>query len=171
MYSGVDKIFGIGDFRRGPATAIEAIADGRKAAQAIDAQFGGNMEKLYTESFRERNVARGHLIRPDHVNKLKNVMRSLLSNSDNNATDIEAQLEHVLKQVMRNKMSELNVDDRHLSFNEVETGYSHQAAIDEAKRCLSCGCHDGNDCKLRHYATDYHVDKQLIISGLRPISA
>ena len=169
MYSGVDKIFSIGDFRRGPATAIEAIADGRKAAQAIDEQFGGNMEKLYTESFRERNVARGHLIRPDHVDKLKNVMRSLLS--DNNSTDIEAQLEHALTHVMRNQMSELHVHARHLSFNEVEKGYSHQAAMNEAKRCLSCGCHDGNDCKLRHYATDYHVDKQLIISGLRPISA
>lgn len=169
MYSGVDNIFGIGDFRRGPATAIEAIADGRKAAQAIDVQFGGNMEKLYTQSFRERNVARGHLIRPDHVDKLKNIMRSLLA--DNNSTDIEAQLEHALTHVMRNQMSELHVNARHLNFNEVEKGYSHQAAINEAKRCLSCGCHDGNDCKLRHYATDYHVDKQLIISGLRPIIA
>ncbi len=169
MYSGVDNIFGIGDFRRGPATAIEAIADGRKAAQAIDANFGGNMEKLYTESFRERNVTRGHLIRPNHVDKLKNVMRSLLS--ANNTADIETELEHALKQVMRNKMAELNVHERHLSFNEVEKGYTNQAAIDEAKRCLSCGCHEGNNCKLRHYATDYHVDKQLIISGLRPVTA
>ncbi|MCG6283031.1 formate dehydrogenase subunit alpha, partial [Vibrio diabolicus] len=30
-----DNVYAIGDFRRGPATAIEAIADGKRAAEAI----------------------------------------------------------------------------------------------------------------------------------------
>ncbi len=36
MHTGAKNIFAIGDVRRGPATAIEAIADGRVAAKGID---------------------------------------------------------------------------------------------------------------------------------------
>ncbi|KPA51570.1 NADH-ubiquinone oxidoreductase [Photobacterium leiognathi subsp. mandapamensis] len=169
MHSGVKNIFAIGDFRRGPATAIEAIADGRKAAKAIDEYFGGNMEKLYTESFRSRNVERSHLIRPEHAEKLKRIMASLATG--NNTQDIESKLHHALAKVLRVKMPELTLAQREQSFSEVETGLSQQAAIDEANRCLSCGCDAGNDCKLRHYATDYKVDRRLFITRATPIKA
>ncbi|KJF83294.1 FAD-dependent oxidoreductase [Photobacterium angustum] len=162
MHSGVKNIFAIGDFRRGPATAIEAIADGRKAAKGIDEFFGGTMEKLYTESFRSRNVERSHLIQPEHIEKLKRVMASIATGD--NAKQTEEMLNHALAKVLRAKMPELTLAQRHLSFNEVETGLSQQAAIDEAKRCLSCGCDEGNDCKLRQYATDYKVDRKLFIN-------
>jgi formate dehydrogenase major subunit len=36
MFTGLENVFAGGDFRRGAATAIEAIADGRIAAKAID---------------------------------------------------------------------------------------------------------------------------------------
>ncbi|EPM4309619.1 FAD-dependent oxidoreductase, partial [Vibrio parahaemolyticus] len=36
MHTGTGNIFSIGDFRRGPATAVEAVGDGRVAAKAID---------------------------------------------------------------------------------------------------------------------------------------
>jgi len=32
-------------------------------------------------------------------------------------------------------------------------------AIAEAKRCLSCGCQDVNECKLREYATDFKAEQ------------
>lgn len=43
MHSGHGNLFAIGDLRRGPATAIEAVADGRKAALAIDQFLHGDM--------------------------------------------------------------------------------------------------------------------------------
>ncbi|SJN52943.1 Glutamate synthase [NADPH] small chain [Vibrio ruber DSM 16370] len=160
MFSGSHNIFAIGDFRRGPATAVEAVADGRKAAYGIDRFLGGDMETLYTESFRERNVTRSHLIRPEHLKKLKDDLRSIVHG------DTQEQLDQALTQAMqhilRARMPELTLEERRLNFREVEKGFTDQAAINEARRCLSCGCPDGNDCKLRHYATEYHVDKSLL---------
>lgn len=163
MHTGAKNIFAIGDVRRGPATAIEAIADGRVAAKGIDTYLGGDMEKLYVDSFRARNLERTHLINSDHVNRLTNAIRSMTPGKGKE--QIEANLNQLLKKFMRVKVSELSIDQRQLSFDEVEKGFSNQAAIDEAKRCLSCGCNEGNDCKLRRYSTDYKVDKQAIVSG------
>ena len=39
----------------------------------------------------------------------------------------------------RASMPELSVDERKLSFIEVELGLSEDAAVKEAKRCLQCG--------------------------------
>ncbi len=121
------------------------------------------MEKLYVESFRARNLERTHLINTDHVDRLTNAIRSM--SPGKGKEQIEANLNQLLKKFMRVKVSELTIDQRHLSFDEVEKGFSNQAAIDEAKRCLSCGCNEGNDCKLRRYSTDYQVDKKNISSG------
>ncbi|MCV5687649.1 FAD-dependent oxidoreductase, partial [Escherichia coli] len=41
MHTGTGNIFSIGDFRRGPATAVEAVGDGRVAAKAIDLFLNG----------------------------------------------------------------------------------------------------------------------------------
>ncbi|MGF1817582.1 FAD-dependent oxidoreductase, partial [Vibrio splendidus] len=46
MHTGTGNIFSIGDFRRGPATAVEAVGDGRIAAQAIDRFFHGDMDNI-----------------------------------------------------------------------------------------------------------------------------
>lgn len=81
---------------------------------------------------------------------------------------VEQYLNQALGKIFRAKMPELSIAARDLNFNEVETGLSQQAAIDEAKRCLSCGCDEGNDCKLRHYATDYHVDRNMIRTNKTP---
>ncbi len=155
MHTGVDNIFAIGDVRRGPATAIEAIADGRKAAQAIDDAFGGNMERLYLETFRPTHLSKGKFIRPDHREKLSAAIRTVVSG--NNEAEFEQNMALAMQKILRAKMPELTAEQRYLSFDEVETGLSDNNAVAEAKRCLSCGCFEGNNCKLRHYATDYRV--------------
>jgi formate dehydrogenase major subunit len=155
MHTGVENIFAIGDARRGPATAIEAIADGRKAAQAIDDIFGGNMERLYLNSFRPTHLSKGQFIRPDHREKLAAAIRTVVSTKDD--SEFEANMALAMQKILRAKMPELTQAQRYLSFDEVETGLIQHNAVAEAKRCLSCGCFEGNDCKLRHYATDYHV--------------
>ncbi|MEZ4387063.1 MAG: FAD-dependent oxidoreductase [Candidatus Krumholzibacteriia bacterium] len=41
---------------------------------------------------------------------------------------------------------------------EVDTGFTTAQAVEEANRCLSCGCQDVFECKLKKYMDDYQVD-------------
>lgn len=50
-----------------------------------------------------------------------------------------------------------SAEERKLDFNEVNLGLDEETARAEAKRCLSCGCHDYKDCKLIKYADAYDV--------------
>ena len=43
-------------------------------------------------------------------------------------------------------------EERRCDFLPVNKGFAEEAARAEAKRCLECGCHDYEDCKLIHYA-------------------
>jgi formate dehydrogenase major subunit len=58
-------------------------------------------------------------------------------------------------------MPELKPKERAANFEEVEAGFLDEAAIDEAKRCLECGCQVNETCSLRKYATDYQIDADL----------
>ncbi|PSW00128.1 formate dehydrogenase subunit alpha [Photobacterium lipolyticum] len=131
MHSGLENIFSIGDFRRGPATAIEAVADGRVAAEAIDRFFNGDMEQIPVKPFNSQKESKLKLVDPEHFAGIKKAMRSV--------------------------MPELSNADRALNFSEVETGFSNEEAMREAARCLECGCQANTDCKLRDYATEYKV--------------
>ena len=54
----------------------------------------------------------------------------------------------------RIKMPARPANERKHDFKEVNLGFDEAAARQEAKRCLECGCHDYNDCKLIKYAND-----------------
>jgi len=41
---------------------------------------------------------------------------------------------------------------------EVDPGLGEELAVAEASRCLSCGCQDVFECKLKKYMDDYQVD-------------
>lgn len=141
MYVGIENIFAIGDFRRGPATAVEAIADGRKAAVSIEHYFGG---KLHDEKIKLFN-----------------------SRKERSIKSVDAkQYEHFPKSI-RSKMKELTVQDREQSFNEVELGFSEDDALKEAARCIECGCQVNTTCKLRDYATDYGITNEKLYSENR----
>ncbi|MCL2191547.1 MAG: 4Fe-4S binding protein, partial [Treponema sp.] len=56
-------------------------------------------------------------------------------------------------------MPMLTKEQRRHNFNEVELGMSGEQAQREAARCLSCGCADADDCKLRQHATTYGADQ------------
>lgn len=47
---------------------------------------------------------------------------------------------------------------RKRNFAEVDLGFSPQEAIEEAARCMSCGCQDLFECKLKSYMNDYQID-------------
>ena len=48
--------------------------------------------------------------------------------------------------------------EREHNFKEVESTIGQAEAMAEAARCLSCGCLDVMDCRLRSYADTYNVD-------------
>ncbi|WP_241669805.1 hypothetical protein [Vibrio furnissii] len=75
-----------------------------------------------------------------------------------NSDAVKAQhYQWAMQGIFRAKMPEIDMARRVTSFDEVETGFSAEQAYHEARRCMSCGCHEGNQCKLRRYATEYDV--------------
>ncbi|EME0910624.1 formate dehydrogenase subunit alpha [Vibrio vulnificus] len=135
MHSGTGNIFSIGDFRRGPATAVEAVADGRIAAQAIDRFFDGNMENIPLKPFNSRKEQKLKQVDPLHFSHLQKVARTI--------------------------MPELTSQQREQSFEEVELGFDNAEAMAEAARCLECGCQVNTSCDLRDYATEYGAEQHF----------
>lgn len=138
MYSGLGNVFGGGDFRRGPSTAIEAIADGRIAAEQIDYWLKHNRFEKKAFRFDSKKAK-----------KLSEVMKK------------EYEQYPVIE---RAKMPELPIKDRISNFAEVELGFTEEQAIKEANRCLECGCQVNETCALRQYASDYLVE-DIVLTG------
>ncbi len=61
------------------------------------------------------------------------------------------------EKVSRAKMPQRSPAERIKDFDEINLGFSVETAVNEAKRCLECGCHDYHDCKLIRYANQYDV--------------
>jgi len=99
-------VFAGGDAVSGPATAIEAIAAGKKAALSIHRYLRG--EPL------EREEEAAKIARIEDINT------------------------RVLWQEKRQGMPKLSVGGRVRNFEEVELGFTEEAAVQEASRCLEC---------------------------------
>jgi formate dehydrogenase major subunit len=124
-------VFAGGDCVTGPATAVEAIAAGRKAATAIDHYLRG--EPL-AETGQVFEIRKGQL------------------------SDLLGREEFAgIEQQARQEMPKLNPAQRRDGFQEVETGFTEDMSKKEAERCLECGCRAAYDCTLRQLATDYGV--------------
>ncbi len=53
-------------------------------------------------------------------------------------------------------------EERRCDFEEIYLGLPEDVARAEAKRCLSCGCHDYGECKLIKYADAYDVHPERL---------
>lgn len=104
-------IFAGGDVVTGPATVIEAIAAGDRAATAIDKYLGGTGEEVIA---RERRLQRA-------------ITASRISQAEREAIE-----------KARHKMPTLSKEKRVAGFKEIELGFTKEAAMEEAKRCLKC---------------------------------
>ncbi len=124
----VDGIFAGGDCETGPATVVEAIAAGRRAAVAMDAYVTGQD--------------------PDEVclSPAAGLKRRRPRMFDIGAKPLSGH--------ERFHMPELAVSDRK-NFNEIELGYQEAEARAEAARCLQCTCHAVADCELRRLSIRY----------------
>ncbi|MGA1843053.1 MAG: FAD-dependent oxidoreductase [bacterium] len=132
-------VFAAGDCVLGPATVIEAIAGGRHAAAAID----GYLRKA-SATAEERGP---------------------YNHSKGDLDTIDTAPFEAYEKIPRAEMPSLPVQKRLKGFEEVERGLTEEMAIQEAGRCLSCGCEAVFDCKLREYASEYGLAHPEVMKG------
>jgi formate dehydrogenase major subunit len=138
----IPGIFAGGDAVTGPSIAISAIAHGRYGAASIHSWLSGQpLVKDFRSAF---NFSLGQ-----------------------NLTEVDKNyIPHAPKQE-REKSGSLPIKERLDNFNEVDFTYSEEQAVREAKRCLSCGCLDADECKLRLYAERFKINVNRIRGGIR----
>jgi heterodisulfide reductase subunit A len=131
----VPGLFAGGDAVRGPASVIEAMADGKRAAQAMDNTLSG------------RPVSEG----------LKPPARPL----EPPTAEERLTLRIETPCQPRVAMPVLDPAQRVCSFDEVELGYTATQAMEEAARCLNCGvCSECRECAkvCEAGAIDYEME-------------
>ncbi len=128
------EVFVCGDCFTGPATAIEAIAGGRRAALSIHAQLSGIPQDLSPHAF---NIRKGALkdLSPDEY------------------------AHHPKKP--RTKTPQLDAFSRARTCGEVSKTLAENEAVEEARRCLLCGCQEVDTCQLRRYSEQYGAKGEL----------
>ncbi|RCV65402.1 heterodisulfide reductase subunit A [Methanophagales archaeon] len=113
----IECVFAAGDAVTGPATVVDAIAGGRRAAEAIDRYLRGEPLPELEREEKKRIVLE----------------------------DIKARLPELEKDERR-EVAKIPAERRRDSFEVVELGFIEADAIEEAKRCMTCGiC---ADCRL-----------------------
>jgi formate dehydrogenase major subunit len=127
----VDWVFTGGDCLTGAATAIEAIAGGRKAAISMDRYV--------------RDLPLLPIGKP-------------FSDSIGRLEDLDTEIFAKIQRTPRTKGAEMATDQRLDNFDEVEFGIDKEQARAESLRCLECGCATVDSCTLRAYCQEYDVD-------------
>ncbi len=64
------------------------------------------------------------------------------------------------EKIARAKMPHMSPTERVKTFEEMNYGFTKEQAMQEAARCLECGCHDYHDCKLIKYANWYDLSPE-----------
>ena len=131
METSLGGVFAGGDCISGPATVVEAVAAGRRAAISINQHLNGQPIALAEKPY---NCSKGEL------------------------GEIDASEYADIVRLPRTKMPVLAPAEWKRSFNEIELGFTEEMAKAEAERCLSCGCQEVFECKLRRLATEYKVN-------------
>lgn len=125
-------VFAGGDAVLGADLAVRAVAAGRIAAVSIDQYLKGLP-----------------VTGPKEFTNIE--MRAI------NDTERAALFRRIEKSP-RPGLSSISMERRVSTFEEVESGFSEEAALLEARRCLTCGCSKACTCLMREYATEYRVD-------------
>ncbi len=130
-------VFAGGDNVSGPASVIEAVAAGKRAAESIERFLNG--KDMFTDRFEST-------VKPVPENMLPS------------ASDV------IKKE--RSVADELPVSERILNFKEVESAFTAEQAAAEAERCLNCAlCSECNECvsacekqAVRHNMKDEYIE-------------
>ncbi len=124
----VPKIFMAGDYRTGPTTIIEAVAEGRSAAQQI-ARFLDPLAIAVNIPEYHEVVTLRRSSTPDNVGQIA-LEGELARVYHNMSVDYD--------RIPRQEMPKLGKRDRRGLFLEVNQGYTEAQAIAESDRCLKC---------------------------------
>ncbi|MBA2488372.1 MAG: FAD-dependent oxidoreductase [Chloroflexi bacterium] len=121
-------VFGTGDVRIGAATVVEAVAEGRRAAYAMDAYLQGHdLDAIRT--------------------------RQTLAEPQPEFLSIVPYTDEVKEPRLR--LRAMPADVRNKSYVEYEIPYSQTEAMAESKRCLQCTCEAIGYCDLRRQGIEY----------------
>ena len=116
-------VFAGGDVVRGPASVVEAMADGKRAARAIDNLLN---DKPLDENLRPPSQPLEPMTEEERLT-----------------------LRIETSAAARIAIPELEVKERGGNFDEVELGYTTEMAMEEAARCLNCGvCSECHQCEV-----------------------
>jgi formate dehydrogenase major subunit len=127
-------VFAGGDAVAGPDLAVRAVAAGKLAAASLDQFLGGKKVIGVPELI---HVLMGKLSEEELAALFRNIERG-----------------------PRAPMPRLEMEKRRTTFEEVELGFSPEAAAREARRCLGCGCGKAVACRFRQFASDYGADPE-----------
>ncbi|OGO56586.1 MAG: hypothetical protein A2V84_12845 [Chloroflexi bacterium RBG_16_70_13] len=133
--TGRPGVFASGDVRIGAATVVEAIAEGRRAAYAMDAYLRGHD----LASIRTRQT-------------LAEPQPEFLS-----ITPFTAEVKEP-----RYRMKALEAEARNHSYIEYEIPYSTAEIVAESTRCLQCTCEAIGFCDLRRLGIEYGTTLQTL---------
>ncbi len=141
LQTGVPNVFGCGDAVTGAATLIQAVAQGKVAANSCHQYLSGlPIEPLKKEFLSKRDNFKVQ-IKEDYLNKYQ--------------------------KLYRHEMPTLAPDNRK-NFLEVELGYENaDVAHKETERCLECGCTEYFTCDLKKYSTEYNADQTRYAGGFQ----
>lgn len=126
--TGRPGVFGTGDVRIGAATVVQATAEGRRAAYAVDAFLKG----LDLSAIRTRQT-------------LAEPQPEFLS-----IVPFTAEIKEP-----RYRMTALEAEERSHSYIEYELPYTREDAVAESTRCLQCTCEAIGFCDLRRLGIEY----------------
>jgi NADPH-dependent glutamate synthase beta subunit-like oxidoreductase/formate hydrogenlyase subunit 6/NADH:ubiquinone oxidoreductase subunit I/ferredoxin len=128
-------VFGTGDVRVGAATVVQAVAEGRRAAYAVDAYLNG----LDLAAIRTRQT-------------LAEPQPEFLS-----IVPFTGEIKEP-----RYRMRALPAEERNRNYTEYELPYTREAAVAESTRCLQCTCEAIGFCDLRRLGIEYGTTLQTL---------
>ncbi len=119
--------------------AVEAIADAKKVSEVIDAYLYGETIKYEKPYVVERK-------------------------------DITEKTFEDRERMCRPVIPQLSAEQRKDNFSEViPYGFTEEQAVEEASRCLECGCHDYFECKLIDFANQYDVKPERFAGDVNKV--
>ena len=135
----LDGVFAIGDAtNKGADIAIAAIGEANKAANVIDSYLKGEIIPYKKPFVSERNEE-----------KVKEELASR-------------------EKLPRIEMPKRAPQERRHDFKEVNFGFAEEDVRREAARCLECGCHDYEDCRLIFCARQNDIHPERLAGDHHP---
>jgi formate dehydrogenase major subunit len=126
--TGRPGVFGAGDVRIGAATVVQAVAEGRRCAYAVDAFLRGND----LSELRQRQT----------LAEVEPVFLSIVPYTDE-------------PKEARHRLQSMPAKERSKSYVEYEIPYTAAEVMAESTRCLQCTCEAIGYCDLRRLGIEY----------------